>query len=141
MREILDASVSFQRFLLLILGGFAALALVLAAVGIYGLMSHRVIQRRHEFGIRMSLGAVPRDVLELVLGRGLRLTLIGIGLGLLGAAGLTRFLESQLYGVKPVDPITFAGVAGGVALISLGACLIPAQRATRTDPMIALRAE
>jgi ABC-type antimicrobial peptide transport system permease subunit len=102
-------------------------------------MSHRVVQRRHEFGIRMSLGAVPRDVLDLVLGRGLRLTAIGVGLGLAGAAGLTRLLENQLYGVKPLDLTTFLSVSLGVGLVSLGACYIPARRATRVDPMIALR--
>ncbi len=141
MTRILETSVAFQRFLLFLLGGFATLAVVLAAVGIYGLMAHRVVQRRHEFGIRMSLGAVPRDVLELVLGRGMRLTAIGVGLGLLGAGGLTRFLESQLYGVKPLDLSTFATGAIGVALVSLGACYVPALRATKTDPMVALRSE
>jgi putative ABC transport system permease protein len=141
MTETLAVSVAFQRFLLFLLGGFAALAVLLAAVGIYGLMSHRVVQRRHEFGIRMSLGAVPWDVLELVLGRGLRLTAIGVGLGLAGAAGLSRFLANQLYGVQPLDLATFLTVALGVALVSLGACYLPARRATRVDPMVALRSE
>jgi len=141
MTEILAASVDFERFLLFLLGGFAALAVLLAGVGIYGLMSHRVVQRRHEFGVRMSLGAVPRDVLGLVLGRGLRLTAIGVGLGLLGAAGLTRLLSNQLFGVEPLDPTTFLSVALGVAVVSLAACCIPALRATRVDPMVALRAE
>jgi putative ABC transport system permease protein len=141
MTEILATSVAFQRFLLFLLGGFAALAVLLATVGIYGLMSHRVVQRRHEFGIRMSLGAVPRDVLELVLGRGLRLTAVGVGLGLVGAAGLTRLLANQLYGVAPLDLTTFISVALGVALVSLGACYLPARRATQVDPMIALRAD
>jgi putative ABC transport system permease protein len=141
MAEVLAGSVAFHRFLLFLLGGFAALAVLLAAVGIYGLMSHRVVQRRHEIGIRMSLGAVPRDVLDLVLGRGLLLTVVGVGLGLLGAVGLTRLLASQLYGVEPLDLVTFVSVALGVLLVSLAACYIPARRATQVDPMIALRAE
>lgn len=141
MSQTLATSVAFQRFLLFLLGGFALLAVVLAAVGIYGLMSHRVEQRRHEFGIRMSLGAIPRDVLELVLGRGMRVSAIGIGLGLAGAAGLTRLLESQLFGVKALDLATFTAGAAGVALVSLGACVIPALRATRVDPAVVLRDE
>ncbi|HWA57334.1 MAG TPA: ABC transporter permease [Gemmatimonadales bacterium] len=141
MSQTLATSVAFQRFLLFLLGGFAMLAVVLAAVGIYGLMSHRVEQRRHEFGIRMSLGAIPRDVLELVLGRGMRVSAIGIGLGLAGAAGLTRLLESQLFGVKALDLATFTAGAAGVALVSLGACVIPALRATRVDPAVVLRDE
>ncbi|MFN8651510.1 MAG: ABC transporter permease [Gemmatimonadales bacterium] len=141
MSRTLHASVAFQRLLLLLLGGFALLAVVLAAVGVYGLMSHRVVQRRHEFGIRMSLGAVPRDVLDLVLGRGMKLTLVGIGIGLAGATGLTRFLENQLFGVKPLDVLTFAAGAAGVALVSLAACAVPALRATRVDPAVVLRDE
>lgn len=141
MSRTLAESVVFQRFLLLLLGGFALLALVLAAVGIYGLMSHRVVQRRHEFGIRMSLGAVPRDVLDLVLGRGMKLSLVGIAIGLTGAAGLTRLLASQLFGVKPFDVPTFAIGAAGVALVSLAACALPAYRATRVDPAVVLRDE
>jgi ABC-type antimicrobial peptide transport system permease subunit len=139
MARILSASLAFQRFLLFLLGGFATLAVVLAAVGIYGLMSHRVVQRQHEFGIRMSLGAVPRDVLELVLGRGMKLTMIGVGIGLLGAGGLSRFLESELYGVKPLDIGTFVAGAIGVGLVAVSACYLPARRATRVDPMVALR--
>jgi putative ABC transport system permease protein len=141
MAEILAQSVAFQRFLLLLMGGFAGLAVVLAAVGVYGLMANRVVERRNEFGIRMSLGAAPGQVLSLVLSRGLRLTLLGIGLGLLGAGGLTRLLASRLYGVRPLDLPTFGAVALGVALVSLAACYIPARRATETDPMVTLRAE
>ncbi len=141
MSQALAVSVAFQRFLLFLLGGFAGLAVVLAAVGIYGLMAHRVVQRRHEFGIRLSLGAVPGDVLGLVLGRGMKLTAIGVALGLLGAGGLTRLLEAQLFGVRALDLTSFAGGALGVALIAFAACYVPALRATRVQPAVVLRAE
>ena len=141
LHEVLTESVAFQRFEMLLLSAFAALALVLAVVGIYGVMSYLVTQRTQEIGVRVALGAMPRDVLWLVLGRGLALAAFGAAFGLLGAAALTRILKSQLYGVQPSDPATFAVVTAALALVALIACVVPARRATRLDPVVALRSE
>lgn len=141
LQEVLTESVAFQRFEMLLLSAFAALALVLSAVGIYGVMSYLVSQRTHEIGVRVALGAVPRDVLWLVLGRGLALAATGAAFGLLGAAALTRILKSQLYGVQSSDPTTFAAVTVALGLVALIACVVPARRATRVDPVVALRTE
>ncbi len=141
MDEILSGSLVMQRFEMLLLGVFAGLAVVLAAVGIYGVMSHLVAQRTHEIGVRMALGAVPREVLGLVLGRGMLLAGAGALLGLAGALGLTRLLTSQLYGFRPNDPLTMGAVTALLLLVALVACVIPARRATRVDPLIALRSE
>ena len=139
MEAYLAASVSQPRFNALLLTVFSVLALFLAAVGIYGVMSYAVAQRTQEIGIRVALGARPRDVVALVVGRGMSLALAGLGAGLLGALALTRLMSNLLYGVGPTDPITFALIAilfSGVALL---ANYIPARRATRVDPIVALR--
>jgi len=130
-----------NRILTQMIGFFGGLALLLGAIGIYGVMAHSVVQRMHEMGIRMTLGASPRDVMGLVLRQGLKLTLVGIAFGLLAAAGATRALSSILYKVQAGDPVTFAGVPAFFALIALVACYFPARRAGRVDPMIALRYE
>ncbi|HEX5483832.1 MAG TPA: ABC transporter permease [Terriglobia bacterium] len=139
--ELLAGSVAQPRFVTLLLGAFAALALLLAAVGLYGLIAYSVARRTHEIGIRMALGAQKRDVLRLVVGQGMILTLIGVGIGIIGALGLTRFLSSLLYGVKPTDPVTFVAVSLILTAVALLACYIPARRAMKIDPMEALRYE
>ncbi|HVG21686.1 MAG TPA: ABC transporter permease [Blastocatellia bacterium] len=141
LETVITNSTSQRRFNLLLLGVFASVALVLAAVGIYGVMSYSVTQRTHEIGIRMALGATPSDVLRLVVGHGLTLTLAGIGIGIGAACAVTQVLESLLYGVSATDPLTFAGTALLLASVALMASFIPARRATRVDPMIALRHE
>jgi putative ABC transport system permease protein len=141
MEQVLGSSLATRRLTLVLLASLAALALVLAAVGIYGVISYAVRQRTHELGLRMALGAQTRDVLRLILGGGIKLTLIGIGVGLAAAFALTRWLESLLFGVRPTDALTFAAIALLLLLVALLACWIPARRATKVDPMIALRSE
>ena len=130
-----------RRFYMLVLGGFAALALLLASVGLYGVLAYLVTLRRRELGIRVALGAGARDVLGLVVGQGLKLTLLGIGAGLMGAFVLTRLMETLLFGVSPSDPVTFVVVAAALALAALLASFLPAHRATKVDPIEALRVE
>jgi putative ABC transport system permease protein len=141
MDERLAASVAPRRFNLLLLASFALLAMLLASVGIYGVVSYAAVQRTHEVGVRMALGAQRRDVLKLILAQGMVLLLIGIGVGLIGAFLLTRFLSALLYGVRPTDSATFAAVSLLLAAVAIVACYIPARRATRVDPMVALRYE
>src|SRR6266568_760977 len=141
MDEVLDGSVEFQRFLMLLLAAFAGLAVTLAAVGTYGVMSYLVAQSTREIGVRIALGALPRQVLGVVIGRGMLLAGIGVAAGLAGALALTRMLGQLLYGVAPTDALTLAGVTVLLLLVALAACVVPARRATRVDPMIALRNE
>jgi predicted permease len=139
MDQLLADSLSRSRFTMLLLGIFAAVALVLAAVGIYGLIAYSVTQRTQELGIRIALGAQRRDVLRLVLAQGTRLTLLGVAIGILAALAFSRLLATLLFGVSATDPLTFAGVAGLLVVVALAACFIPARRATRVDPIVALR--
>jgi predicted permease len=141
MDRVLADSIAAKRFSMLLLAAFAAIALLLAAVGIYGVLSYLVGQRTREIGVRMALGARPLDILRMVLTDGARMTVIGICIGLVAALGLTRLMSSMLFGVKPTDPLTFALVAVLLGAIALLACFVPAQRAMRVDPMVALRYE
>jgi putative ABC transport system permease protein len=141
MEGWLARSLSRSRFSTLLLAVFAGVAALLAGVGIYGVMSYSVAQRTHEVGIRLALGARGRDVLKLVVGQGMKLALIGLALGLAVAVALTRLMEKLLFGVSPTDPLTFVVVALMITIVALLACWLPARRAARVDPMIALRSE
>jgi putative ABC transport system permease protein len=139
--DVIGESISQERFRTFLLGSFSAVAPALAAVGIFGVISYSVAQRTHEIGIRMALGAQPRDVLRLILGQGVRLALFGLGVGIIAALLLTRLMASMLYSVSATDPVTFGAVAILLLGVALLACYIPAGRAMRVDPMVALRYE
>ncbi len=137
----MSASVAAPRFNTTLLSIFAAVALVLTIVGLYGVMSYSVAQRTNEIGIRVALGAQARDVLLMIVKQGSKLILIGLAIGLFGAFAVTRLIASLLFGVTAKDPFTFAAVAVLLAIVALLACYIPAWRATKVDPMEALRCE
>jgi len=141
LRKIVGDSIALKRLALLLLSVFAIVALLLAAAGIYGVTAYAVAQRTHEVGIRMALGANTHDVLRLVLRQGLALIGVGLALGWLAALGLTSLLEKLLYGVSATDPVTFVVIALILAIVSLLACYLPARRASKIDPMVALRGD
>ena len=137
--EYITKSLARPRFNAMLLSIFAGVALLLTAIGIYGVMAYSVAQRRQEIGIRMALGAQKGDVLRLVVGGGMKLALLGVAIGIAGAFGLTRLLTTLLYGVKPFDPVTLASVVFLLGAIALLACWVPARRASGVNPLVALR--
>jgi putative ABC transport system permease protein len=141
MEQLIETSTGPRRFSMLLLGLFSGIALILASVGLYGVMSYTVAQRAPELGVRMALGAGARDVLRLVLGQGMRLALLGVGIGLVAALVVTRLLQSMLFQVSATDPVTYAGISLLLLGVTLVACWLPARRATRVDPAVVLRAD
>jgi putative ABC transport system permease protein len=141
MNEVIAESVAQRKFSMILLTAFAAIALLLAAIGLYGVLSYAVTQRTQEIGVRMALGADRRDVLLMVIGRGMKFTLVGAGAGLVASLALTRFMKGMLFGVTASDPLTFATVAALLLAVAWLACWIPARRATQIDPLAALRCD
>jgi putative ABC transport system permease protein len=141
MEQVLSHSLALRSFMMFLLGLFAAVALVLASVGLYGVISFAVSQRTREIGVRMALGAHPGDVLRLILGEGLKLVLAGVALGIVAALAMTRLLSTLIYGVSASDPLIFLSVVTLLVAVALAACYVPARRAMRVDPIVALRYE
>ena len=139
--QILSNSSAEPRFQTALVGSFGVLGFILAIIGIYGVISYSVVQQTHEIGVRMALGAQPRDILHMILRKGMLLAIAGIAIGIGGALALTRVLRSMLFEIEPTDPATFVGVAIFLTIAALAACYIPARRATKVDPMVALRHE
>ena len=139
MEDLMSRAIARQRASTLVLGVFAAVAILLSAIGLYGIVSHNVTERTREIGVRMALGAERRRVLRQFVGQGLALAALGIGIGLAGAVVTSRLLETPLFNVKPSDPVTLAAVASLLLIVSLVACYCPARRAARIDPLTALR--
>jgi putative ABC transport system permease protein len=141
LEQLMGESIAIRRFFMFLLLVFAALALILAAVGIYGVISYVAAQRTHEIGIRMAFGAQAADVLKLIVGKGMALAVMGVTAGLIGSFALTRLLSGLLFGVSATDAITFVAVSAGLMAVALLACYLPARRATKVDPLVALRYE
>jgi putative ABC transport system permease protein len=141
MEDTIARTLLKRKFTMTLLTIFAGIAIALASIGLYGVMSYLISQRTREMGIRMALGAQRRDVLQLVIRRGMLLTMVGVGLGLAGSFGLTRLISSLLFGVSATDIGTFGAVSSLLFVIALLACWLPARRASRVDPIVALRAE
>ena len=141
MDELVAKYLEQRRFALELLGVFAAVALLLASIGIYGVMAYTFSQRTNEIGIRMAMGAQRADILKIAVSEGAMVIVFGVAAGLAGSFVLTRFLQTMLFNVKPTDPITFAAISGLLATVALAACFVPARRATQVDPLVALRHE
>jgi putative ABC transport system permease protein len=141
VEQALANSAAEPRFQTALVGSFGVMALLLAFIGVYGVVSYSVVQRTHEIGVRMALGAERQDVLRMILREGMLLATTGIGIGIAGAWGLTRVLRSVLFEIEPTDPPTFLGVAAALAVVTLAACYLPARRAVKVDPILALRHE
>ena len=141
MDQLLDSAVGSPRFIVVLTVGFAVVALLLGGIGIYGVLSYTMSQRTNELGIRLALGAESRQVVRMVVGEGMRIVGIAVAIGLVASFGATRLLRSQLFGVGPTDVVTFVVVTALLTLVAMLACYLPARRASRVDPMVALRSE